>query len=135
MVKLFYFFLFFKKHVHSSSARESFVMKWGVGEVGDVGVDETVGDVVDVELSVNMKLGAKVMKQLVRGMREFAGGGEGQVGGDQEVRQVFSGDVSGDGCVVAGGSGVFEDSLVVWGEPKELENSVIKTVVGGAKVV
>jgi hypothetical protein len=68
-------------------------------------------------LSVNVKLGAKVMEQLVRGAREFASGGEGQVGGDQEVKQVVSGDVSSDGCVIAGGSGVFEDSFVVGGEP------------------
>ncbi len=59
----------------------------------------------------------EVMEQLVRGAREFASGGEGQVGGHQEVRQVFGGYVSSDGCVVVGGSGVFEDGLVVWGEP------------------
>ena len=47
------------------------------------------------------------------------------MGGDQEVRQVFSGDVTSDGCVVAGGSGVFEDSLVVWGEPQELEDGAM----------
>jgi hypothetical protein len=47
------------------------------------------------------------------------------VGGDQEVRQVFSGDVASDGCVVAGRSGVFEDSLVVWGEPQELEDGAM----------
>ncbi len=53
----------------------------------------------------------------MRGAQEFASGGEGQVGGHQEVGQVFDGDVSSDGCVVAGGSGVFEDGLVVWGGP------------------
>jgi hypothetical protein len=42
---------------------------------------------VDVELSVNVnvQLVVKVMEQLVRGARELASGGEGQVGGDQEV--------------------------------------------------
>ena len=90
---------------------------------------------VDVELSVNVELVAQVVDQLVRWAREFTRGGERQVGGDQEVRQVFSGDVASDGCVVAGRSGVFEDSLVVWGEPQELEDGAVKVFVGGAEVV
>ncbi len=57
------------------------------------------------------------------------------MGGDQEVRQVFGGDVASDGGVVAGGSGVFEDCLVVWGEPQELKDGAIKVFVGGAEVV
>jgi hypothetical protein len=77
----------------------------------------------------------EVMEQLVRGAREFASGGEGQVGGHEEVGQVFGGDVAGDGFVVAGGSGVFEDRLVGWGEPQEFEHGAVEVWVGGAKVV
>ena len=93
---------------------------------------ETFGD---VELSVNVELVAQVVDQLVRWAREFTRGGERQVGGNQEVRQVFGGDVASDGCVVAGGSGVLQDSLVVRGEPQELEDSAIKVLVGGAKIL
>ncbi len=89
----------------------------------------------DVEWSVDVQLFVEVMKQLVRGAREIASGGEGQVGGNQEVGQVFGGDISSDGCVVAGGSGVLEDGLVVWGEPQEFEDGTIEVWVGGAKVV
>ena len=80
-------------------------------------------------MSVDVQLVAKVMEQLVRGAREFASGGEGQVGGDQEVGQVVGRDVSSDGGMVAGGSGVFEDSLVVCGEPQELEDGKFGLVV------
>ena len=37
--------------------------------------------------------------------------------------------------MVAGESGVFEDSLVVWGEPQEFEDGAVKVWVGVAKVV
>ena len=57
------------------------------------------------------------------------------MGGDQEVRQVFSGDVTSDGCVVAGGSGVLENGLVVRGESQEFEDGTIEISVGGAEVV
>jgi hypothetical protein len=57
------------------------------------------------------------------------------VGGDQEVRQVVSGDVAGDGGVVAGGAGVFQNSLVGWGEPEELEDDAFHVFVGGAQIV
>ncbi len=95
-------------------------------------MDEMLGD---VGASVNVQLVVQVMKQLVRGAREFASGGESQMGGDQEVGQVVGGDVSSDGDMVAGGSGVFEDSLVVWEEPQELEDGAGKVGVGCAKVV
>ncbi len=90
---------------------------------------ETVRDVVG---SVDVQLIVKVMEQLVRGAREIAHGGEGQVGGNQEVGQVFGGDFSSDGCVVVGGAGVFEDGLVVWGEPQEAKHGAVEVWVGGA---
>ena len=89
----------------------------------------------DVVGSVDVQLIVKVMEQLVRGARELAHGGEGEVGGNQEVGQVFGGDFASDGCVVAGGAGVFEDGFVVWGEPQEFEDGTIEISVGGAEVV
>ena len=93
---------------------------------------ETVRDVVG---SVDVQLSVKVMEQLVRGAREFASVGEGQVGGNQEVGQVFGGNLAGDGLVVAGGAGVFEDGFVVGGEPQEAKHGAIKVWVGGAKIM
>jgi hypothetical protein len=93
---------------------------------------ETVRDVVG---SVDVQLIVKVMEQLVRGARELAHGGEGQVGGNQEVGQVFGGDFASDGCVVASGAGVFEDGFVVWGEPQEAKYSAVEVWVGGAKIM
>ena len=46
------------------------------------------------------------------------------MGSNEEDRQVVGGDVAGDGLVVAGRAGVFEDSLVVARvNPNELEGS------------
>ena len=93
---------------------------------------ETVREVVG---SVDVQLITEVMEQLVRGARELADGGEGQVGGNQEVGKVFGGDFTSDGCVVAGGAGVFEDGFVVGGEPQEAKHGAIKVWVGGAKIM
>ncbi len=49
--------------------------------------------------------------------------------------QVVGRDVSSDGGMVAGGSGVFEGCLVIGGEPQELEDGAGKVWVGGAEVV
>ena len=84
----------------------------------DFEAGETWETVRDVEGLVDVQLVAKVVEQLVRGAREFASGGEGQMSGNQEVGQVFGGDLSGDGGVVAGGAGVFEDGFVGGGEPQ-----------------
>ncbi len=89
----------------------------------------------DVEGLVDVHLIVKVMQQLLRGAREFASVGEGQVGGNQEVGQVFGGNLAGDGLVVAGGAGVFDNGLVVWGEPQKSEDGAVKVSVGGAEVV
>ena len=89
----------------------------------------------DVESLVDVQLIAKMMQQLVRGAREFASGGEGQVGGNQEVGKVFGGDFTSDGCVVAGGAGIFEDGFVVGGEPQEAKHGAIKVWVGGAEIM
>ena len=80
--------------------------------------------VQDVEGLVDVQLIVKVMKQLVRGAREFASVGEGQVGGNQEVGQVFGGNLAGDGLVVACGAGVFEDGFV--GEARKERTFIIE---------
>ena len=72
---------------------------------------------------------------MVRGAREFASVGEGQMSGNQEVGQVFGGNLAGDGLVVAGGAGVFEDGFVGGGEPQESEDGAVEVSVGGAEVV
>ena len=57
------------------------------------------------------------------------------MGGNEEVGQIFGGDLAGDGCVVTGGSGVFDDGLVVWGEPQKPEDCAVKVGVGGSKIM
>ncbi len=44
---------------------------------------------------------------------EATSAGKGQLGSDEEVRQVISGDIAGDRLVVAGRAGIFEDGFVV----------------------
>ena len=66
---------------------------------------------------------------------ETTGGGEVEVGGDQEIGDVFRVDVASDCFVVAGGAGVLHHSAVGGGEPKRTEDSGIHGGVGGAQVV
>ena len=82
-----------------------------------------------------MELVTQMEEEAGRFAGETTSGSEEEVGGNQEVGDVGGVDFSGDGGVVAGRSGVFEDSLVVWGEPQELEDGAVKVFVGGAEVV
>jgi hypothetical protein len=50
--------------------------------------------------------------------RETTSGSEGKVGGNQEVGEVGSVDLSGDSMVVAGRAGVFQDSLAIGSNPE-----------------
>ncbi len=62
------------------------------------------------------------MENLVGRCGKFAGGGEDKMCGNEEVRQVVIGEVAGDGLMVAGGAGVFEDGLVItWVDPDSFE--------------
>ncbi len=62
------------------------------------------------------------MENLVGRCGEFAGVDEDKMCGNEEVRQVVIGEVAGDGLMVAGGTGVFEDSLVItWVDPDRFE--------------
>ncbi len=47
------------------------------------------------------------------------------MGGNEKVGQVLGGDLAGDGVVIAGRAGVFQDGLVVGREPKELEDGAL----------
>ena len=76
-----------------------------------------------------------MVQELVGLAGETAGGGEGKVGGNEEVREIFVGDFAGDGAVVAGRARGFENSLVVRREPGELEDGAFHVRVGGTQVV
>ncbi len=52
-----------------------------------------------------MELVKEVVEDLVGRTGQAAGGGEGEVGGHEEVGEVFDRDVAGDGEVVAGQGG------------------------------
>jgi hypothetical protein len=58
---------------------------------------------------------AQVVQNVVGWRGETTGVGENKVGGYEEVRDVFGGDVASDGLVTAGGAVVMEKSLVVDG--------------------
>ncbi len=85
--------------------------------------------------SVDVELVRKVMEDLVGGTGQTAGGGEREVGGDEQVEQVLGGDLAGDGAVIAGRAGVFQDGLVGGREPKELEDGALDAGVCCAQVV
>ena len=59
-----------------------------------------------------MELVRQVMNELIGRTGQAAGGGEGEVGGHEEVGEVFDRDFVGDGEVVAGRAGVLQDGLV-----------------------
>ncbi len=61
--------------------------------------------------------------------------GKGQVGSDEEVGQVISGDIAGDRLIVAGRAGVFENGFVVARvDPDGLEGDGTAVGVGCAEV-
>jgi hypothetical protein len=82
-----------------------------------------------------VKLVAEMEKKASRLAGQTTGGGEVEVGGDQEVREVFRVNVTGDCVVVAGGAGVLHNSAVVGCEPERTEDGGIHGRVGGAQVV
>jgi hypothetical protein len=84
-----------------------------------------------------VELVAEVEEKSRRLARETTSCGEGEVGADQEVVDVFSVNVAGDCFVVAGGAGVLvlHDGAIVGCEPEKAEDSGIHVRVGGAQVV
>ena len=82
-----------------------------------------------------MELVAKVEEEACRLAREATGGGERKVGGNQEVGEVGSVNLSGDGMVVAGRTGVFQDSLFVRSNPDETKGGSVEGRGGGSEVV
>ncbi len=78
---------------------------------------------------------AEMEEKAGRLARETAGGSEGKVGGSQQVVQVVRVDFAGDGGVVAGRAGVFQDGSGVGGEPKKTEDSRVQSWGRGAQIV
>ena len=84
---------------------------------------------------IDVELVAKVEEKACRLARETAGGGEGKVGGDQEIVDSIVVDLAGDCLVVAGRASVAENCSLVGGGPHETEDSSVKRRVGCAQVV
>ncbi len=59
-----------------------------------------------------MELVRQVMNELIGRTGQTAGCGEGEVGGHEEVGEVFDRDFAGDAEVVAGRANVLQDGLV-----------------------
>ncbi len=72
---------------------------------------------------------------MVGGRGEATGVGKNEAGGNEKVRDVFGGDVAGDGLMAVGGAGGFEDGFVVSRiDPNEFEDGLAEGRVGGTKV-
>ena len=82
-----------------------------------------------------MELVAEMEEKAGRLTREATGGGKGEVGGNQQIVEVVSVDLAGDGGVVAGRAGVFQDGPRVGGEPQKTEDGRVHGWGGGAQVV
>ncbi len=75
---------------------------------------------------ISVELVAKMEEEACRLARETAGGGEGEVERNEEVVDVFSVNLAGDGGMVAGRAGVVENSALVRGGPHEAEDGSIE---------
>ena len=82
-----------------------------------------------------MKLVANVEEEACRLARETAGVGESEMGGDQEIGNVFGVDLADDCVVAAGRASVAENSALVGSGPHETKNGSIDRRVGGSQVV
>ncbi len=82
-----------------------------------------------------MKLVFEMEKQTRRLASEAARGGEGEMRGNEEVRDVSSIYFSCDSSVVAGRARVLKNSATIGSDPDETENGGVKVRGGGAKVV
>jgi len=84
---------------------------------------------VDVELVFEME------EQTRRLSSEAARGGEGEMRGNEKVRDVGEVDFSGDSSVVAGRARVLENSAAIGCDPYEAKDSGVKGGMGGSEVV
>ena len=82
-----------------------------------------------------MELVGEMEEKASRLTREATGGSEGEVGGNQQVREVVRVDLAGDGGVVAGRAGIPEYSTVVGGEPEKTEDGGVQVGMCGAQVM
>ncbi len=84
---------------------------------------------IDVELVFDVE------DQTCRLASEAARGGEGQMRGNEKVRDVCCVDFACDSSVVAGRARVLENSATIRSDPYETENGSVECRGGGAKVV
>ncbi len=84
---------------------------------------------------IDVKLVANVEEEACRLARETAGGGKGEMGGDQEIGNVFGVDLADDCVVAAGRASVAENSALVGSGPHETEDGSVDRRVGGSQVV
>jgi hypothetical protein len=85
--------------------------------------------------SVDVKLVAKMEEQTRRFARETTRGVKKEVGGNQDVWDVGGVELSSDGGVAAGRSGVFANSAAIRSEPEETENGRVEGGSDGSEVV
>ncbi len=78
-----------------------------------------------------MQLVAKVEEEACRLARETAGGGEGEVGSDQEIVDIIVVDLAGD-CFVVSGT---EDGSLVGGGPHETEDGGVERGISCPQIV
>ena len=84
---------------------------------------------------IDVELVFEVEDQTCRLASETARGGEGQMRGNEKVRDVSCVDFACDSSVIAGRASGFEDSATIWSVPDETEDGRVKCRGGGAKVV
>jgi hypothetical protein len=82
-----------------------------------------------------MELVAEVKEKTGRLARQTTRGSEEELGGYQEIGDVWGVNFARDSGVVAGWAGVFEDSAAVRSDPDETEDGSVKGARGGPEVV
>ena len=82
-----------------------------------------------------MKLVFEVEEETRRLASEAARGCEGQMRGNEKIRDVSCVDFACDSSVVAGRARVFENSATIRSDPDETEDGRVECRGGGAKVV
>ncbi len=85
--------------------------------------------------SVSVELVTEMEEKASRLASETASGSEGEVGGNQQIVDVFRVNFASDGCVVAGRARVLHYSSGVGGEPEEAEDCSVHVWGLGAQIV
>jgi hypothetical protein len=87
------------------------------------------------EVSVDVELVTQMEEEAGRLAGETTSGGEEEVGGNQEIRDVSRVYFTCDSSVVAGRAGVFQDSAATRGDPDETKNSGVQGRGCGAQIM